>query len=283
MDIISYLLHEYAIGCNAVFFAAAIHFLKSNEDDFRRDRRRNHLRAYRRDGALVGGVVMDRKTVGDKQMIQYAYRLPLFPDTIYVKDFVEAPKELKEDHKNIIIALHPRRSKSGIHYGLLQKLMQSKEVAKNGNGIAYKGLLRLCFLQGVMALWSTLGPSFFWTSQMLLYAGLFQIWRIHKTEEKSTGVTEGVWKTLKRDLSDEHRSLYSPLLEPLKSDELDDDTSFENTFMALEKAEEKLGRIMNSFDPESEKYGNAFPCEKYFYLVPRCQPALQKDGAIFDT
>lgn len=227
---------------------------------------------------------MDRDIIDDKQMIRYAYRLPLFPDTIYVKDSVEAPNDLKDHHKNIIVVLHPRRSKSGIHYDVLQKLMQSKEVVKkDGNGIAYKGLLRLCFLQGVMALWSTLGPSFFWTSQMLLYVGLFQIWRIHKTEEKSTGVTEGVWKTLKRDTSEEQRSWSSPLLEPLKSDELDGDTSVEDTFMALEKSEERLGRIMNSFDPESEKYGNAFPCEKYFYLVPRCQHALQKDGAIFDT
>mmetsp|Transcript_30981 Transcript_30981/g.74520 ORF Transcript_30981/g.74520 Transcript_30981/m.74520 type:complete len:288 (+) Transcript_30981:559-1422(+) len=281
MDMILHLPNEYPIGCNAVFFTLAVLFLRSNEDGFRRDRRRNHLRAYRRDGLLCGGVVTDRKIVGDKQLIRYAYRLPQRHDTAYVQDFVEAPNELKEHHKNIIVVLFPKRSRSGIHYGLLQKLMQSKEVVRNGAGIAYRGFLRLCFLQGVMVFWSSLGPYFFWTSQMLLYVCLYQLWRIHKTEVEATGVTDSVWKTLKRDASEDWS--WSPMLEPSKSDELLDETPTEDIFLALEKSERTLGQIMQSFDPESEKRGNAFRCEKYFSLVPRCQQALQKDTVIFDT
>mmetsp|Transcript_30974 Transcript_30974/g.74498 ORF Transcript_30974/g.74498 Transcript_30974/m.74498 type:complete len:288 (+) Transcript_30974:559-1422(+) len=281
MDMIVYVLNEYPIECNAVFFTLAVLFLKSNEDYFRRGRRRNLLHAYRRDGVLCGGVVTGRKILGgDKQLIRYSYRLPQHHDTAYVKDFVEAPNELKEHHKNIVVVLFPKRPTSGIHYGLLQILMQSKEVARNEPGIAY-AIFRLCFLYGVSALWSTLGPYFFWTSQMLLYVCLYQLWRIHKTEVEATGVTDSVWKTLKRDASEDWS--WSPMLEPSKSDELLDETPTEDIFLALEKSERTLGQIMQSFDPESEKRGNAFRCEKYFSLVPRCQQALQKDTVIFDT
>mmetsp|Transcript_30982 Transcript_30982/g.74526 ORF Transcript_30982/g.74526 Transcript_30982/m.74526 type:complete len:286 (+) Transcript_30982:58-915(+) len=279
MDMILHLLDEYPIGCNAVFFTLAVLFLRSNEDGFRRDRRRNHLRAYRRDGLLCGGVVTDRKIVGDKQLIRYAYRLPQRHDTAYVQDFVEAPNELKEHHKNIIVVLFPKRSRSGIHYGLLQKLMQSNEVARNEPGIAY-AIFRLCFLYGVLAFWSSLGPDFFWTSLVLMYVCQYHLWRIHKKEEEATGVTESVWKTLKRNASEDR--YWSPMWETIRYDELDD-TSTEDIFLALEKSERDFGQIMQSFDPESGKNGDVFPCEKHFSLVSRCQHALQKDTAIFYT
>mmetsp|Transcript_30976 Transcript_30976/g.74511 ORF Transcript_30976/g.74511 Transcript_30976/m.74511 type:complete len:286 (+) Transcript_30976:296-1153(+) len=280
MDMIVYVLNEYPIECNAVFFTLAVLFLKSNEDYFRRGRRRNLLHAYRRDGVLCGGVVTGRKILGgDKQLIRYSYRLPQHHDTAYVKDFVEAPNELKEHHKNIVVVLFPKRPTSGIHYGLLQILMQSKEVARNEPGIAY-AIFRLCFLYGVLAFWSSLGPDFFWTSLVLMYVCLYHLWRIHKTEEEATGVTERVWKTLKRNASEDR--YWSPMWEAIKYDKLDD-TSTEDIFLALEKSERNFGEIMQSFDPKSRKHGDLFPCEKHFSLVPRYQQALQKDTAIFDT
>ncbi|CAJ1959093.1 unnamed protein product [Cylindrotheca closterium] len=299
MDLIIDLLNEYPIGCNALFFSLAVLFLRLNEDGFRRDRRRNHLRAYRRDGVLCGGVVIDRKIVANKHLVRYAYRLPQHDDdAAYIKDFVEAPNELKEDHKNIIVVLFPKRPTSGIHYGLLQKLWYSKDVERNHGaapGIAHKAFLRLCLLQGVMVLWASLGRHFFWTCQLLLYVGLFQLYRVNKTEEEATGVTGGVYKTLKRNEPDAWYWSAAPMLEPLTSNDEQphDTTSTEDVFVALEKSERMLGQIMNSFDPESEQQrqqqqqdgGNkvSFPCEMYFSLLPRCQQALQKGTVLFDT
>lgn len=278
IDTISLFLQDHPLASNAVFVTFVIWLLKSNEADFRRDRRRNYCRAYKRDGVLCGGVVTERKFVGDKQYIRFAYRLPQSLDTAYVKDFVEAPEELKEHHQNIIVVLFPKYSRSGIHYGVLQKLMASKDIARKGGTIGYEAFLRICLLQGVMVLWASLGSYFFWACQFLLYVGLYQLYRINKTEEEATGVTAGFnLKTLKRRVPQRRSWFWS------KSDDLDNGT-IQGIFLALEKSEFLLSQIMESLDPDSSgKYGTTFPCEKYISLASRCQQALQRETAMFDT
>lgn len=215
----------------------------------------------------------DRNAVGDKLYIRYAYRLD--HDTAYIKDFVEAPEELKHYHKNIVVVLFPKYNKSGIHYGVLQKLV--KLVARNGaDGIGYKAFLRLCLLYGVMMVWGSLGSYFFWTERLLILVSLYHIWQMHKTEEEVTGVVEGVWKTVHRHAPTRKQSWFAT------SDELDDDTK-EDIFSALDESEYRLAKIMDFLDPESsETHGGDFPCKAYFNLASRCQQAMHWRKRIYE-
>mmetsp|Transcript_30974 Transcript_30974/g.74499 ORF Transcript_30974/g.74499 Transcript_30974/m.74499 type:complete len:276 (+) Transcript_30974:1639-2466(+) len=261
-------------GGKIIFFGLFLLFLRSAKDHLKRNRSQYHSRSYRKYGIIWGGVVTDRKYIGNRLFVRYAYRLPNYSNKAYVKDFVEAPKELEAHHKNIVVILFPRHSMSGIHYGILQKLNATNKV-----GIAFNGFVGFCSFCLGFLMWPDIDPSapFYWPYYILLYFLLFQTWREEKRTDEATGVTRGVRKTWKRQ-GVKRRRLQSLRWDPLRSDDTERKLT-EDIFVALDRAEHDFVQIMKSFNPSSSVSSKTFPCEKYFSFASVCQEALQNASA----
>lgn len=266
---------------------------KDNPNQFKND---YYCKLYRKDGVLCGGAVTDRRYIGGRLFVRYAYRLPNRPAIAYVKDFEEAPKELEHYHRNIVIVLVPERlgRSPGIHYGVMQKL-NAAELNKSK-----KAFRTCCIVSFTMLCFTILNdtepillielPScvyLLWYIQ--LYSCLYVMWRVQKRLHEAIGITTGVWKTLKRtkwrlNHPRRNRMIQSMLRKDLKSVDMD---YYEDVFLALESSELKFVKIMKSLDPIANVGVTTFRCDKYFSYVPACQLALQNDDSAhlnrFDT
>jgi len=249
------------------------------EDQLKSVRNQDYKRWYRKYGIPCGGVVTDRKFVGGRLFVRYAYRLPNNPAIAYIKDFVEAPKELKDHHKNIVVALVPRRSlhgvhfgiQSGIHYGLLQKL--------NSDGGTRMMLLKglLLYIPFYIAIYRMFDMEcsvcFYWPYFILFYYCVYLGWRIDRKADET--FTQTVWKTIKRQKSSRNR-VSSLFWDSWKLDEMERKAN-EDIFLALDRVEHDFAETMKSLDPCSSAGATTFSCEKYISFAPVCQEALQKD------
>jgi len=126
--------------------------------------------------------------------VRYAYRLPKYPNTAYIKDFCEAPKESKAHDTTIVVVLVPWYSMSGIHYGILEKL------DSNNSGASRAIRWLLCYCSFFIALWMfpDVEPEacLYWPYYLLVYSCIYQLLRMEKKVDKASGVNKSVWKTL---------------------------------------------------------------------------------------